>query len=51
MPNYKLYHEIETNLLRGLGQKLDKPGLNVMFIGSGPLPMTAWLLTEAISAK
>jgi hypothetical protein len=31
--------------------KLDKPDLKVMFIGSGPLPITAWLLVEAISAK
>jgi hypothetical protein len=51
MPNYKLYHEIETNLLRSMGQGLDKPDLKVMFIGSGPLPVTAWLLIQTISAK
>jgi hypothetical protein len=51
MPNYRMYHEIETNLLRGLGQKLDRPDLSMMFIGSGPLPVTAWLLTEAICVK
>jgi hypothetical protein len=51
MYKYRHYQRIETNLLQGNGHDFSVPDAKVMFIGSGPFPLTAWLLLETIKSR
>ena len=51
MHRYRRYQCIETNLIRGSGHDFTAPNANIMFIGSGPFPLTAWLVLETITAR